>query len=149
MDIYFSLQLSYADTHPMYTSESYPNFYRVVPSESAFNPARLKLIQHFNWTRVGTFYQNAPRYSLVRIKNLFSWYFFSFLLPRYFFSFSYIFSFPLFPSFLRNNSSSLPPLARLEHIRTYPVSSSFSHFFRCHFSVLMIDRMKLMIAMRE
>lgn len=60
-------QLSYADTHPMYTSESYPNFYRVVPSESAFNPARLAIIKHFNWTRVGTFYQNAPRYSLVSI----------------------------------------------------------------------------------
>lgn len=51
----------------MYTSESYPNFYRVVPSEGAFNPARVALIRHFNWTRVGTIYQNSPRYSLVRI----------------------------------------------------------------------------------
>lgn len=58
-------QLSYADTHPMYTAESYPNFFRVVPSEAAFNPARVALFKHFNWTRVGTIYQNSPRYSLV------------------------------------------------------------------------------------
>ena len=64
------IQLSYADTHPMYTTESYPNFFRVVPSESAFNPARLSLIKHFNWTRVGTIYQNAPRYSLPHSKLL-------------------------------------------------------------------------------
>ncbi|XP_014261698.1 gamma-aminobutyric acid type B receptor subunit 2 isoform X2 [Cimex lectularius] len=57
-------QLSYADTHPMFTSDHFPNFYRVVPSENAFNAPRLKLMQHFNWTRVGTIYQNEPRYSL-------------------------------------------------------------------------------------
>ncbi|XP_034233337.1 gamma-aminobutyric acid type B receptor subunit 2 [Thrips palmi] len=57
-------QLSYADTHPMFTSESFPNFFRVVPSENAFNLPRLKLLQQFNWTRVGTIYQNEPRYSL-------------------------------------------------------------------------------------
>ncbi|XP_073977226.1 gamma-aminobutyric acid type B receptor subunit 2 isoform X2 [Rhodnius prolixus] len=57
-------QLSYADTHPMFTSVHFPNFYRVVPSENAFNAPRLKLMQHFNWTRVGTIYQNEPRYSL-------------------------------------------------------------------------------------
>jgi len=54
----------------MYTSESYPNFFRVVPSESAFNPARLALIKNFNWTRVGTIYQNSPRYSLPHSKLL-------------------------------------------------------------------------------
>ncbi|CAH1391682.1 unnamed protein product [Nezara viridula] len=53
-------QLSYADTHPMFTSDNFPNFYRVVPSENAFNAPRLKLMQHFNWTRVGTIYQNEP-----------------------------------------------------------------------------------------
>ncbi|XP_015786384.1 gamma-aminobutyric acid type B receptor subunit 2-like isoform X2 [Tetranychus urticae] len=64
------IQLSYADTHPMYTSESYPNFYRVVPSEAAFNPARLALLQRFNWTKVGTLYENHPRYSLPHSKLL-------------------------------------------------------------------------------
>jgi gamma-aminobutyric acid type B receptor len=59
------LQLSYADTHPMFTMQHFPNFFRVVPSENAFNAPRLKLLQQFNWTRVGTIYQNEPRYSLV------------------------------------------------------------------------------------
>ncbi|XP_046665418.1 gamma-aminobutyric acid type B receptor subunit 2 isoform X2 [Homalodisca vitripennis] len=57
-------QLSYADTHPMFTSLHFPNFFRVVPSENAFNLPRLKMMQHFNWNRVGTIYQNEPRYSL-------------------------------------------------------------------------------------
>ncbi|XP_046822046.1 gamma-aminobutyric acid type B receptor subunit 2 isoform X2 [Vespa crabro] len=57
-------QLSYADTHPMFTSKSFPNFFRVVPSENAFNAPRVALLMHFNWTRVGTIYQNEPRYAL-------------------------------------------------------------------------------------
>ncbi|XP_046411411.1 gamma-aminobutyric acid type B receptor subunit 2 isoform X1 [Neodiprion fabricii] len=57
-------QLSYADTHPMFTQDSFPNFFRVVPSENAFNAPRVALLQHFNWTRVGTIYQNEPRYAL-------------------------------------------------------------------------------------
>ncbi|XP_076371386.1 gamma-aminobutyric acid type B receptor subunit 2-like isoform X2 [Tachypleus tridentatus] len=64
------VQLTYADTHPMYTVENYPNFFRVVPSEAAFNPARVALLQHFNWTRVGTLYQNSPRYALPHSKLL-------------------------------------------------------------------------------
>ncbi|XP_022257647.1 gamma-aminobutyric acid type B receptor subunit 2-like, partial [Limulus polyphemus] len=64
------VQLTYADTHPMYTMENYPNFFRVVPSEAAFNPARVALLQHFNWTRVGTLYQNSPRYALPHSKLL-------------------------------------------------------------------------------
>lgn len=65
------LQLSYADTHPMFTRENFPNFFRIVPSENAFNPPRLSLLREFNWTRVGTIYQNEPRYSLAhnRYKN--------------------------------------------------------------------------------
>ncbi|XP_036322849.1 gamma-aminobutyric acid type B receptor subunit 2 isoform X3 [Rhagoletis pomonella] len=57
-------QLSYADTHPMFTKDAFPNFFRVVPSENAFNAPRLALLKQFNWTRVGTLYQNEPRYSL-------------------------------------------------------------------------------------
>ncbi|XP_011871039.1 PREDICTED: gamma-aminobutyric acid type B receptor subunit 2-like isoform X1 [Vollenhovia emeryi] len=58
-------QLSYADTHPMFTTNSFPNFFRVVPSENALNAPRVALLTHFNWTRVGTIYQNEPRYALV------------------------------------------------------------------------------------
>ncbi|XP_041983623.1 gamma-aminobutyric acid type B receptor subunit 2 isoform X2 [Aricia agestis] len=57
-------QLSYADTHPMFTKEAFPNFFRIVPSENAFNLPRIRLLEHFNWTRVGTIYQNEPRYAL-------------------------------------------------------------------------------------
>ncbi|XP_057339586.1 gamma-aminobutyric acid type B receptor subunit 2 isoform X2 [Microplitis mediator] len=57
-------QLSYADTHPMFTSDNFPNFFRIVPSENAFNAPRVALLNHFNWTRVGTIYQNEPRYAL-------------------------------------------------------------------------------------
>lgn len=64
------LQLSYADTHPMFTTNSFPNFFRVVPSENALNAPRVALLGHFNWTRVGTIYQNEPRYALVRIHIL-------------------------------------------------------------------------------
>ncbi|KAK0183463.1 hypothetical protein PV327_001501 [Microctonus hyperodae] len=57
-------QLSYADTHPMFTNDNFPNFFRIVPSENAFNAPRVALLNHFNWTRVGTIYQNEPRYAL-------------------------------------------------------------------------------------
>ncbi|XP_003492891.1 gamma-aminobutyric acid type B receptor subunit 2 isoform X1 [Bombus vosnesenskii] len=63
-------QLSYADTHPMFTSNSFPNFFRVVPSENAFNAPRVALLMHFNWTRVGTIYQNEPRYALAHNRLL-------------------------------------------------------------------------------
>lgn len=49
----------------MFVSDKYPNFFRVVPSENEFNPARLKLLKHFNWTRVGTLWQAEPRFALV------------------------------------------------------------------------------------
>ena len=64
-------QLSYADTHPMFTRKSYPNFFRIVPSENAFNAPRVKLLQAFNWTRVGTLYQNEPRFALVSYFSFF------------------------------------------------------------------------------
>ncbi|XP_022256371.1 gamma-aminobutyric acid type B receptor subunit 2-like [Limulus polyphemus] len=64
------VQLTYGDTHPMYTVENYPNFFRVVPSEAAFNLARVALLRHFNWTRVGTLYQSSPRYALPHSKLL-------------------------------------------------------------------------------
>ncbi|KAG6465255.1 hypothetical protein O3G_MSEX015026, partial [Manduca sexta] len=63
-------QLSYADTHPMFTKEAFPNFFRIVPSENAFNIPRIRLLQHFNWTRVGTIYQNEPRYALAHNRLL-------------------------------------------------------------------------------
>ncbi|XP_034937802.1 gamma-aminobutyric acid type B receptor subunit 2-like, partial [Chelonus insularis] len=63
-------QLSYADTHPMFTSDNFPNFFRIVPSENAFNAPRVALLNSFNWTRVGTIYQNEPRYALAHNRLL-------------------------------------------------------------------------------
>ncbi|KAH9416586.1 Gamma-aminobutyric acid type B receptor subunit 2 [Dermatophagoides pteronyssinus] len=60
------IQLSYADTFTATTA----NFFRIVPSEGSFNPARVKLLKFFNWTKVGTIYQNLPRYSLPHSKLL-------------------------------------------------------------------------------
>lgn len=39
--------------------DQFPNFYRTVPSDSDFNPARLALLRHFNWTTVGIVFQHA------------------------------------------------------------------------------------------
>jgi len=58
------VQLSYADMHPMFSKKNFPNLYRIVPSENEFNEPRVELLRKFNWTRVGTLYQNKPRYSL-------------------------------------------------------------------------------------
>ncbi|GAB6023912.1 Metabotropic GABA-B receptor subtype 2, isoform C [Chamberlinius hualienensis] len=63
-------QLSYADTHPMFTMDSYPNLFRMVPSETGFNPPRVYLLKHYNWTWVGTLYQMDPRYALAHNKLL-------------------------------------------------------------------------------
>ena len=63
------VQLTYADTHPMFTEKSFPHFYRVVPSENEFNPPRLSMLRYYNWTRVGTLYQNMAKYALVRAYN--------------------------------------------------------------------------------
>jgi gamma-aminobutyric acid type B receptor len=58
-------KLTYADTHPMFTEKTFPHFFRVVPSENEFNPPRLSILRYYNWTRVGTLYQNEAKYSLV------------------------------------------------------------------------------------
>ena len=63
--ILIPVQLTYADTHPMFTEKSFPHFYRVVPSENEFNPPRLSILRYYNWTRVGTLYQNSAKYALV------------------------------------------------------------------------------------
>ncbi|XP_063854225.1 gamma-aminobutyric acid type B receptor subunit 2-like isoform X1 [Scylla paramamosain] len=58
------VQLSYADTHPMFNAIKYPNFFRMVPSDREFNHPRVHLLQRYNWTRVGTLFQNEPRHAL-------------------------------------------------------------------------------------
>ena len=62
----FIFQLTYADTHPMFTEKSFPHFFRVVPSDNEFNPPRLSIMRYYDWTRVGTLYQNEAKYALVK-----------------------------------------------------------------------------------
>lgn len=60
------LQMSYSDTHPMFTEKTYPHFFRIIQSENEYNPPRLSVLRYFNWTRVGTLYQNQAKYALVK-----------------------------------------------------------------------------------
>nr|XP_006813973.1 PREDICTED: gamma-aminobutyric acid type B receptor subunit 2 [Saccoglossus kowalevskii] len=63
------IQLSYANTEPFLSErEKYPTFFRTVPSEADFNPAKLKLLEYYNWTRVATIHQDTPRFSIAHNK---------------------------------------------------------------------------------
>ena len=61
------LQLSYANTHPMFTKHNFPNFYRMVPNVRNLDVARVEFVRQRGWKRVGTLCQDDPRYTLVRI----------------------------------------------------------------------------------
>nr|XP_006813974.1 PREDICTED: gamma-aminobutyric acid type B receptor subunit 2-like [Saccoglossus kowalevskii] len=62
-------QLSYANMEPFLSErEKYPTFFRTVPSEADFNPAKLKLLEYFNWTHVATIHQDTPRFSVAHNK---------------------------------------------------------------------------------
>ncbi|CAG2254551.1 GABBR [Mytilus edulis] len=53
-------QLSYADTDPKLSDRStYSNFFRTVPSDRDFNPAKVAFLKRYNWTRVATLFQDA------------------------------------------------------------------------------------------
>ncbi|KAG5264764.1 hypothetical protein AALO_G00257780 [Alosa alosa] len=59
--------LSFAATTPVLADKKkYPNFFRTVPSDNAVNPAVVKLINFYNWSRVGTLTQDVQRFSEVR-----------------------------------------------------------------------------------
>ncbi|CAB1436021.1 unnamed protein product [Pleuronectes platessa] len=61
------LQLSFAATTPVLADKKkYPNFFRTVPSDNAVNPAVVKFLNFYNWTRVGTLTQDVQRFSEVR-----------------------------------------------------------------------------------
>uniref|UniRef100_A0A8B9KRT5 Gamma-aminobutyric acid type B receptor subunit 2 n=1 Tax=Astyanax mexicanus TaxID=7994 RepID=A0A8B9KRT5_ASTMX len=61
------VQLSFAATTPVLADKKkYPNFFRTVPSDNAVNPAVVKFLNHYNWSRVGTLTQDVQRFSEVR-----------------------------------------------------------------------------------
>ncbi|XP_043240223.1 gamma-aminobutyric acid type B receptor subunit 2-like isoform X2 [Amphibalanus amphitrite] len=57
-------QLSYANTHPMFTKRNFPNFYRIVPNVRYLDVARVEFVKLHGWKRVGTLCQDDPRYTL-------------------------------------------------------------------------------------
>ncbi|KAG9355431.1 hypothetical protein JZ751_000269 [Albula glossodonta] len=60
-------KLSFAATTPVLADKKkYPNFFRTVPSDNAVNPAVVKFLNHYNWSRVGTLTQDVQRFSEVR-----------------------------------------------------------------------------------
>ena len=63
-------QLSYANTHPMFTKRNFPNFYRIVPNVRYLDVARVEFVKLHGWKRVGTLCQDDPRYTLVGISRL-------------------------------------------------------------------------------
>ncbi|KAK1880406.1 Gamma-aminobutyric acid type B receptor subunit 2, partial [Dissostichus eleginoides] len=59
--------LSFAATTPVLADKKkYPNFFRTVPSDNAVNPAVVKFLTFYNWSRVGTLTQDVQRFSEVR-----------------------------------------------------------------------------------
>ncbi|KAI7798455.1 gamma-aminobutyric acid type B receptor subunit 2 precursor [Triplophysa rosa] len=63
----FSKGLSFAATTPVLADKKkYPNFFRTVPSDNAVNPAVVKFLNYYNWSRVGTLTQDVQRFSEVR-----------------------------------------------------------------------------------
>eukprot|EP00064_Thunnus_orientalis_P007822 superscaffoldBa00000890_g7844 len=60
-------KLSFAATTPVLADKKkYPNFFRTVPSDNAVNPAVVKFLSYYNWSRVGTLTQDVQRFSEVR-----------------------------------------------------------------------------------
>ncbi|TRY84326.1 hypothetical protein DNTS_025433, partial [Danionella cerebrum] len=56
--------LSFAATTPVLADrKKYPNFFRTVPSDNAVNPAVVKFLNYYNWSRVGTLTQDVQRFS--------------------------------------------------------------------------------------
>ncbi len=48
----------------MFNDKGYPHFFRIIPSENEYNAPRLSVLKYFNWTIVGTIYQNEAHYAL-------------------------------------------------------------------------------------
>ena len=64
------LQLSYGSSSPVLSNRKrFPNFFRLVSPDQMMNPAKIALIQEFNWTKVATINQALEFFSVV------NWYF--------------------------------------------------------------------------
>ncbi|XP_055066362.2 gamma-aminobutyric acid type B receptor subunit 2 [Misgurnus anguillicaudatus] len=60
-------QLSFAVTAPSLANKRrFPNFFHVVPSDSAVNLALVRFLRHYGWNRVGTLTQNEQKFTEVQ-----------------------------------------------------------------------------------
>lgn len=56
----FAFQVSYADKDPTLSDDkTYRSFLRTVPSEMDLNAAIVSFLQHHNWTKIFTLFQDA------------------------------------------------------------------------------------------
>ncbi|XP_073667669.1 gamma-aminobutyric acid type B receptor subunit 2 isoform X2 [Paramisgurnus dabryanus] len=61
------VQLSFAVTAPSLANKRrFPNFFHVVPSDSAVNLALVRFLRHYGWNRVGTLTQNEQKFTEVQ-----------------------------------------------------------------------------------
>ncbi|KAJ8004884.1 hypothetical protein DPEC_G00140930 [Dallia pectoralis] len=61
------VQLSFAATTPVLDDEKqYPNFFRMVTTDHVVNQAVVKILQDYQWNRVGTLTQDVQRFSEIR-----------------------------------------------------------------------------------
>ena len=61
------LQMSYAASAPTLSNRmDYPYFYRTIMPDTMFNPARIRLMKEFKWSKVGTIHGKHEIFSLVR-----------------------------------------------------------------------------------
>lgn len=141
------LQLSYADTDPMFTSSSFPNFFRMVPNENAFNTPRIKLLQYFNWTRVGTIYQNEPRFSLVSsfrifiFVSFFIFFLFLIIVPYSNYSFNTTRAFLRFVNLRKNKNNTCTEVKNEDKFRILcDAPHSYYVFFRIYFDTFDVVR---------
>lgn len=59
--------MSYAAASSILSNRNkYPLFYRTYMPDSMYNPARVRLIKEYGWTRVATIHENHELFSLVR-----------------------------------------------------------------------------------
>lgn len=58
------VQLSFAVTAPSLANKRrFPNFFRMVPSDSAVNLALVRFLRQYGWSRVGTLTQNEQKFT--------------------------------------------------------------------------------------
>ncbi|XP_028837120.1 gamma-aminobutyric acid type B receptor subunit 2-like isoform X4 [Denticeps clupeoides] len=61
------VQLSFAaTTASLADKKKYPNFFRIIPSDNAVNPALVKFLKRYGWNRVGTLTQEVQSFPVVQ-----------------------------------------------------------------------------------